>query len=108
MVPGSTGAGGATVGLVSSGSIAPAFQAVVNDVAQAGGTAEAIAVDLAGEDDWPRLAGGTAAGHLLECGGQVTGAYFADPGFKEVPNLADCGYPIAEVGSDLMMVLTAG
>ena len=48
-------------------------------------------------DDWDRLAQGTVAGHLLECGGQVTGAYFADPGFKDVPNLAEVGFPIAEI-----------
>jgi hypothetical protein len=33
----------------------------------------------------------------MECGMQITGGYFADPGFKDVPRLADCGYPIAEV-----------
>jgi hypothetical protein len=52
------------------------------------------------EDDWPRLGAGTIVGHLLECAAQVTGGYFADPGFKDVPNLADVGYPIAEVGQD--------
>ncbi len=36
-------------------------------------------------------------GHLLECGGQVTGGYYADPGFKEVPDLHKLGFPIAEV-----------
>ena len=39
------------------------------------------------EDDWDRLAAGTICGHLLECGAQVTGACFADPGFKDVPAL---------------------
>src|SRR5581483_9514036 len=48
-------------------------------------------------DDWPRLGAGTAIGHLLECSTQVTGGYFADPGYKDVPNLVDVGYPIAEV-----------
>ncbi len=48
-------------------------------------------------DDWPRLAAGTVMGHLLECGMQVTGGYFADPPFKLVPDLARCGYPLAEV-----------
>ena len=51
-------------------------------------------------DDWTALGRGTLAGHLMECGMQITGGYFADPGFKDVPRLADCGFPIAEVGSD--------
>lgn len=49
------------------------------------------------EDDWPRLAAGTTAGHLLECGGQVTGGYFCDPGFKDVPDMANLGFPIGEI-----------
>ena len=52
------------------------------------------------EDDWHRLGRGTAIGHLLECAGQLTGGYFADPGFKDVPGLARLGFPIAEVDSD--------
>jgi len=48
-------------------------------------------------DDWDKLAAGTICGHLLECGAQVTGAYFADPGFKDVPALAEVGFPVAEV-----------
>ena len=51
-------------------------------------------------DDWDRLAGATMAGHLLECGAQVCGGYFADPGYKEVPELHAVGYPIAEISSD--------
>ena len=47
--------------------------------------------------DWPTLGKGTLVGHLMECGMQITGGYFADPGLKDVPRLADCGYPIAEV-----------
>lgn len=58
------------------------------------------------EDDWERLAAGTMAGHLLECGGQVTGAYFADPGYKDVPDLARVGFPIAEVEEDGSLVVT--
>jgi len=48
-------------------------------------------------DDWDRLGRGTMAGHLLECGAQVTGGYFADPGVKDVPDLANVGFPIAEI-----------
>jgi hypothetical protein len=51
-------------------------------------------------DDWPRLARGTVVGHLLECAGQITGGYFADPGFKDVDGLATLGFPLAEVGAD--------
>ena len=51
-------------------------------------------------DDWDRLARATMAGHLLECGAQVCGGYFADPGYKDVPDLHDVGYPIAEISAD--------
>lgn len=51
-------------------------------------------------DDWDRLARATMAGHLLECGAQVCGGYYADPGFKDVPDLAHVGYPIAEIDAD--------
>jgi hypothetical protein len=56
--------------------------------------------------DMPRMGAGTLVGHLLECGMQVTGGYFADPGVKEVANLAECGYPIAEVQSDGSVIIT--
>lgn len=52
------------------------------------------------KDDWPRLGRGTMAGHLLECGAQATGGYFADPGVKDVPSPESIGYPIATVDSD--------
>jgi hypothetical protein len=48
-------------------------------------------------DDWDFLGAATMAGHLLECGAQVTGGYFADPGYKDVPDLSNVGFPIAEV-----------
>ena len=51
-------------------------------------------------DNWDALAGATMAGHLLECGAQVSGGYFADPGMKDVPGLEDVGFPIAEIASD--------
>ncbi|MCW5593363.1 MAG: DUF1446 domain-containing protein [Burkholderiales bacterium] len=50
--------------------------------------------------DWDRLGRATMAGHLLECGAQVTGGYFADPGYKDVPDIANVGFPIAEVSQD--------
>ena len=51
-------------------------------------------------DDWDVLGQGTVVGHLLECAGQLTGGYFADPGYKDVPGLAHLGFPIAEVNED--------
>lgn len=57
-------------------------------------------------DDWDRLAAGTICGHLLECGGQVSGTYFADPGFKDVADLAKAGFPMAEVTADGHMTIT--
>ena len=50
-------------------------------------------------DDWPLLGKGVMVGHLLECAAQITGGYFADPGYKDVPNLAQLGYPLAEVSA---------
>nr|WP_280173806.1 DUF1446 domain-containing protein [Fulvimarina manganoxydans] len=57
-----------------------------------------------GDDD--RIAAATMAGHLLECGAQVTGGYFADPGFKDVNGLEAIGFPICEVSPDGSLVLT--
>ena len=57
-------------------------------------------------DDWDRLARATMAGHLLECGAQVTGGYYADPGLKDVSGLARLGYPIAEIDRDGQCVVT--
>jgi len=51
-------------------------------------------------DDCAKLAQATAAGHLLECAGQVTGGYFSDPGVKDVPALARLGFPFADVSAD--------
>lgn len=57
-------------------------------------------------DDWDLLGQGICTGHLLECAGQVTGGYFADPGFKDVPDLARLGFPIAEVAEDGSFTIT--
>lgn len=58
------------------------------------------------EDDWAKLAIGATAGHLLECGAQITGGYYYDPGFKDIPDPANIGFPIAEVGADGSLVIT--
>ncbi len=52
------------------------------------------------QQDWNRLGQATAVGHLLECAGQLTGGYFADPGFKDVPHLERLGFPLAQVSED--------
>jgi len=57
-------------------------------------------------NDWPILGAGTLVGHLMECAAQVTGGYFADPGRKNIPDLAHVGFPIAEVKSDGTAVIT--
>lgn len=57
-------------------------------------------------DDWHRLGQGTLVGHLLECAGQITGGYFADPGYKDVASLARLGFPIGEVDEDGTVIIT--
>jgi hypothetical protein len=57
-------------------------------------------------EDHEALGRGTLVGHLLECAGQITGGYFADPGFKDVPDLARLGFPIGEVSADGTVVVT--
>ena len=57
-------------------------------------------------DNWNLLGQGTLAGHLLECAGQITGGYFADPGHKDVAGLARLGFPIGEVGEDGALIIT--
>jgi hypothetical protein len=46
-------------------------------------------------DDWDRLSAGTVAGHLIECGAQVTGGLWCN--WREAPDLANVGYPIVEI-----------
>ncbi|HVB66712.1 MAG TPA: acyclic terpene utilization AtuA family protein [Acetobacteraceae bacterium] len=56
--------------------------------------------DAPTQHDWARLAAGTLAGHMLECTGQLTGGCFADPGIKDVEDLAGLGYPFVDVTPD--------
>lgn len=55
---------------------------------------------------WEQLGQSTVIGHLLECAGQLTGGYFADPGYKDVPDLDRIGFPLAEVNQDGPALLT--
>ncbi len=55
-------------------------------------------------NDWDRLAAATVAGHLIECGAQVTGGMFSD--WTSDIDLADIGYPIAELAEDGTSVIT--
>ncbi|MDR7868596.1 MAG: acyclic terpene utilization AtuA family protein [Sporomusaceae bacterium] len=57
-------------------------------------------------DDWDLLGKATVIGHLMECAGQITGGYFADPGYKDVPGIGHLGFPIAEVNADGTAVIT--
>lgn len=57
------------------------------------------------EDDWHKLAAGTVAGHILECGGQASGGNFSAD-WRNVPDLAHIGFPIAEAYPDGEIVIT--
>lgn len=50
--------------------------------------------------DRQRIGQGTVFGHLMECAGQITGGYFADPGYKNADDLATLGFPITTVDTD--------
>ena len=51
-------------------------------------------------DEVNQIGQGTVIGHLLECAGQLTGGYFADPDRKDVPDMAHLGHPFADVSPD--------
>lgn len=55
-------------------------------------------------DEWPRLAGATVAGHIIECGAQATGGLWH--GWDTMDDPAGVGYPIAEIGPDGGCVIT--
>jgi hypothetical protein len=55
-------------------------------------------------NDYDKLAGALAAGHIIECGCQATGGNYAF--FKEVPSFDNVGYPIAEILEDGSFYIT--
>jgi Acyclic terpene utilisation family protein AtuA len=50
-------------------------------------------------DDWDRLAAGIIAGHIIECGAQCSGGNCLVD-WRDIPDLADVGYPIVEAAAD--------
>jgi hypothetical protein len=55
-------------------------------------------------NDWDKLAGAAAAGHIIECAAQATGGNYSF--FEEVPSFLKVGYPIAEISADGSSVIT--
>lgn len=58
------------------------------------------------EDNPLQIGQGILGGHLLECGGQVTGGYFVDPGYKDVDNLHLLGFPLIEIDEKGEFIVT--
>jgi len=56
------------------------------------------------EEDWNLLASGSLAGHILECGPQTTGGNFTD--WEDAGDIANIGYPIAEISADGSFITT--
>jgi hypothetical protein len=56
-------------------------------------------------EDYDLLARGTMAGHLIECGGQASGGNY-NGGWPDVPDLANLGFPIAEIDEEGTLVMT--
>jgi Acyclic terpene utilisation family protein AtuA len=56
-------------------------------------------------DDWDKLAAGTIAGHIIECGAQCTGGN-CQVDWETIPNMASIGYPIIEAGGDATFTVT--
>lgn len=57
-------------------------------------------------NNYHKIGSGITIGHLLECAGQITGGYFADPGYKDVPQLWHLGFPIAEINENGEAIIT--
>jgi len=57
-------------------------------------------------DNWQLLGRGLIGADMVECGANVSGGFFADPGYKDVPDLANLGYPFIEVQADGTVVVS--
>ena len=57
------------------------------------------------QDDWNLLGQGQVCADMVECGANVSGGFFADPGYKEVPDLGNLGYPFLEMSADGSCIL---
>ena len=51
-------------------------------------------------DDWNLLGQGQVCADMVECGANVSGGFFADPGYKDVPALGNLGYPYLDMTPD--------
>ncbi len=56
-------------------------------------------------DDWARLAAGTIAGHIIECGAQCSGGNCQFE-WQSIPDMANVGYPIVEAAPDGTFIIT--
>ncbi len=56
-------------------------------------------------DDWDRIAAGTIAGHIIECGGQCSGGN-CQFDWRNIPDLANIGFPIVEATANGEFIVT--
>ena len=56
-------------------------------------------------DDWDRIAAGTIAGHIIECGAQSSGGN-CQYNWQEIPDMANIGFPIVEASPDGTFIVT--